>query len=100
MMLTPEELVLHLSFVIRAHRERKKFSQESFADAAGVNRNYYGKIERGQQRGVSMRALQRIAIGLDVPLSLLLSEAEVFDPAVREPPHPPRVGRPPGSKSR
>ena len=100
MTLTPEGLVLNLCFVIRGHRERLKFSQEGFSDTADINRNYYGKIERGQQPGVSMRALQRIAIGLGVPLSQLVAEAEVFDPAVREPPSPPRVGRPRGSKSR
>ncbi len=97
--MNPKELQVRLGYVIRRHRERLKFSQEGFADAIGVHRTYYGDIERGKQNP-SIWNLQRIATGLRMLLSQLLAEAEELDLAVREPPSPPRRGRPPGSRSR
>jgi len=97
--MTPEELEVRLARAIRRHRELLKFSQEGFSDAIGMNRTYYGKIERHQQNP-AIKNLQKIANGLGVPLSQLLSEAEVMDEqGVREPPMPPRRGRPPGRRS-
>ncbi|HEY0231007.1 MAG TPA: helix-turn-helix transcriptional regulator [Dokdonella sp.] len=99
--MSPEALLLRLGYVIRRHRERLQFSQEGFADVIGVHRTYYGNIERSKQNP-TLWNLQRIASGLHVALSVLLAEAEALDldRAVREPPMPPRRGRPPGKKSR
>jgi transcriptional regulator with XRE-family HTH domain len=99
--MSPEALLIRLGYVVRRHRERLQFSQEGFADHIGVHRTYYGNIERSKQNP-TLWNLQRIALGLRMPLSDLLAEAETLDldRAVREPPAPPRRGRPPGSKSR
>ena len=99
--MSPEELQQRLGLVIRRHRERLKYSQEGFAGAADIHRTYYGNIERGTQN-YSIDYLLRVSRALSVPLSTLFSEAEALDlpNAVREPHAPPRIGRPPGRKSR
>ena len=99
--MSPEAMQLRLGYVIRRHRERLKHSQESFADLVGVHRTYYGNIERSKQNP-TLWNLQRIASGLHINLSQLIGEAETLDleRAVHEPPSPPRVGRPRGSRSR
>jgi transcriptional regulator with XRE-family HTH domain len=99
--MTPRELQRRVGLVIRRHRERLKYSQEDFANAADIHRSYYGNIERGTQN-FSLTYLLKISRMLNVPLSTLFSEAETLDlpSAVSEPHAPPRVGRPPGRKSR
>ena len=49
-----------------------------------------------------MEYLLKIALVLNLPISTLFLEAETLDwpNAVREPHVPPRIGRPPGRKSR
>jgi transcriptional regulator with XRE-family HTH domain len=56
---------------LRAYREAKGLSQESFADVLGVHRTYMGGVERGE-RNLTLKSLERIAgrVGLD-PLALL-----------------------------
>jgi XRE family transcriptional regulator, regulator of sulfur utilization len=99
--MSPDELQQRLGLVIRRHRERLKFSQEEFAAVADVHRTYYGNIERGTQN-YSIDYLLRISKALNVPISQLTLEAETLDlpNAVMEPHSPPRIGRPPGRKSR
>lgn len=55
---------------IRQIRERQGFSQEAFAEEAGVSRSHYGCIERGQF-AVSLPKLIDIAIALNVEMSEL-----------------------------
>jgi DNA-binding XRE family transcriptional regulator len=97
--MSPEELQLRIGLVVRRHRERLMFSQEGFAGVAEIYRTHYGNIERGKQNA-SMEYLLKIAVALNIPLSKLFEEAETLDldRAVREPPSPPRVGRPPGRR--
>jgi transcriptional regulator with XRE-family HTH domain len=99
--MSPREMQRRLGLVIRRHRERLKFSQEAFASDADIHRTYYGNIERGTQN-FSIEYLLKISLVLNVPLSKLFDEAETLDlpNAVREPHSPPRIGRPPGRKSR
>lgn len=99
--MTPREMQRRLGLVIRRHRERLKFSQEGFAGSADIHRTYYGNIERGTQN-FSIEYLLKISLVLNVPLSTLFNEAETLDlpTAVNEPHSPPRIGRPPGRKSR
>lgn len=61
--------------VIRQTREAREFSQDGFALHAGVDRSYYGKLERGQ-RQPTVGLLLRIARALDVPGATLLGQAE------------------------
>jgi transcriptional regulator with XRE-family HTH domain len=56
---------------LRAYREGKSLSQESFADVLEVHRTYMGGIERGE-RNLTLKSLERIAERLDLdPLALL-----------------------------
>jgi transcriptional regulator with XRE-family HTH domain len=59
----PELVVLgkHL----RVIRKAKKFTQESFAYAVGINPRYYGAIERGE-KNVATRNLIKMACTLEV----------------------------------
>ncbi len=71
-----DALRISLGRVIRSERYRRGYrSQEAFAEAAGMHKNYVGAIERGE-RNVSLQALVRIAAALDMPLSRLIGEAE------------------------
>ncbi len=55
---------------IRELRKSRGFSQESFADEAGLDRTYMGGIERGE-RNIATINLIRIALALDVEVGEL-----------------------------
>ena len=57
---------------IRRLRQRKGYTQESFADAFGLHRNFMGAVERGEQN-LTLKTLQIIASGLGTTMSKLLS---------------------------
>ncbi len=63
--------------VIRATREALGHSQDGFALMAGVDRSYYGKLERGE-RQPTVGLLLRVAKALGVSGSALLAEAEAL----------------------
>ncbi|MGA2455581.1 MAG: helix-turn-helix transcriptional regulator [Solirubrobacteraceae bacterium] len=64
-----------LGAAIRAEREQQGFSQEGFAARAGIDRSYFGAIERGRFN-VTLDTLAKIAKGLDVPAWTLLERGE------------------------
>lgn len=64
-----------LGSVIRNHRERLGFTQEDFAYEIGIDRSYYGRIERGEAN-ISLDRLALIAEAVGVTASKLLAEAE------------------------
>ncbi len=98
--MTPDTLKQRLAFVIRRHRERRKFSQEAFADELGLHRAYYGRVENGQN--LTLQTLEHVARGLKLTASRLLQEAERLnlDKALKSSTKPLRRGRPLGRKSR
>lgn len=57
-------------------REDRGVAQDAFALAAGVDRSYYGKLERGE-RQPSLALLLRIAGGLGVTGMDLVGRTEV-----------------------
>lgn len=63
-----------LGEAIRSMRSEQSYTQESFAFKAGVDRSYYGAIERGEFN-VTMDTLMTIATGLAVPASEILKRA-------------------------
>ncbi len=65
-----DQLLVAIGARIRALRMAKGFSQEGFAAAAGLDRAYYGGIERGE-RNVSIRNLVRIAATMGVEIGEL-----------------------------
>lgn len=64
-----------LGRVIRRLRLADGYSQESFADAIGVHRNYMGTVERGETN-ITLDSLEKIARGLGVSVIALMREAE------------------------
>lgn len=77
---------------VRQLRTALGVAQEAFAHRVGIDRSYFGSIERGR-RNVSLEHIQKIADGLGVPPADLFR----FD-ALTEPdagPHPPVIkGKP------
>jgi transcriptional regulator with XRE-family HTH domain len=64
-----------LGIRIRELRTRRGWSQEAFADVAGVHRTYMGHLERGE-KNVSFLSIVRVANALGVTLSELLTGLE------------------------
>lgn len=60
-------VLVKLGQKIRLIREQKGFSQESVALASGIDRSYFGGIERGEHN-VAVVNLEKIAIALDVKI--------------------------------
>lgn len=89
-----------LGLAVRRLRADAGWSQDAFAAHAGVHRTYVGSVERGEVN-VSLDNLQRIARALDVPVSVLLAEAEVELLALPDAPKAPKAGgRRPATKAK
>jgi transcriptional regulator with XRE-family HTH domain len=56
---------------LRKQRTGRGWSQEEFADRAGIHRTYVSDLERGA-RNPSILVLQRLAAALNVPAAELL----------------------------
>jgi transcriptional regulator with XRE-family HTH domain len=65
-----------LGTAIRERRSALGYSQDTFADAISMHRAYYSSIERGE-RNLTLATMQRVAEGLETPLSALLASAGV-----------------------
>ncbi len=57
----------------KALRANSGMSQESFANAIGMDRSYYASIEAGR-RNVTLKNMSKIASGFDISLSELLEQ--------------------------
>lgn len=69
------EVARALGEVIRTAREAQGVAQDKFAFRAGIDRSYYGKLERGE-RQPTVGLLLRIGRALDLPASELLAHVE------------------------
>lgn len=69
-----------VGLVIRRLRELQGVSQETFARRAGLDRAFYGRIERGKHN-LSLRTLRQIAHELDVQAWEILIRAEPDTPS-------------------
>ena len=58
---------------IRHLRESRNISQEAFAEAAGMDRAGYGRIERGQV-DIRLSTIARIAEALELPMTDIFDE--------------------------
>lgn len=65
-----------LGKAVRAARSEQGYTQEAFAFKAGIDRSYYGAIERGEFN-VTLDTLMTIARGLGVPAAELLARAKL-----------------------
>lgn len=75
--MTADNILTRLGRAIRARREATGLSQEAFGDRIGLNRAYYGDIERGT-RNVTVRNLDRVAKGLGTTLGAIFTEADAL----------------------
>jgi transcriptional regulator with XRE-family HTH domain len=73
-----DELLKGIGDTVRRLRTARGFSQEGFAQAVGLNRAYYGGVERGQ-RNIGAVNLYRIAGALGMSLSEFFAEVEKPD---------------------
>ena len=64
-------LLLALGKRVAALRKASGARQSTFAEAAGFDRNYWGRVERGKQN-VSISTLARIARALGVDMAHLI----------------------------
>jgi transcriptional regulator with XRE-family HTH domain len=62
---------------IRKVRQERGISQEDFAAAAGLDRSYYGGIERGD-RNIAALNLMRIAVALNVGVGELFPDPQAL----------------------
>lgn len=67
--------------VLRAHRERKGWSQMSLAAEAGLHLNAIGGLERGE-RSPTLQTLFLISRALGVSVSQLVADVEKRNPSV------------------
>lgn len=63
-------ITIRFGLRVRSLRERKGFSQESFADACDLHRTYIGAIERGE-KAVTIVTAEKLAIALGLRMSVL-----------------------------
>jgi transcriptional regulator with XRE-family HTH domain len=73
-----DDALRRLGVRIRDLRTRRGWSQEAFADVAGVHRTYMGHLERGE-KNVSFLSILRVANALGVTPSELLAGLEKGD---------------------
>jgi len=65
-----------LGQAMRTARKEREFAQEAFAAHVGLDRSYYGAIERGEFN-VSLDTIVKIAGGLRLRPSQLLRRAQL-----------------------
>jgi len=65
-------VLIKLGESIKSIRESKGLSQEAVALACGIDRSYFGGIERGEHN-VALVNIEKIAIALQVKIKDLLS---------------------------
>jgi len=66
-------VLIDLGKTIRQIRLKKGHSQESVALASGLDRSYFGGIERGEHN-VAVANLEKIAIALEIPIKDLFKK--------------------------
>lgn len=60
---------------VRRLRSSAGFSQEAFASMAGIDRGYYGRIERGEIN-VSLDNIEKIATALDMTVGAVMTASD------------------------
>ena len=69
-----------LGLQIRKLREEKGYSQEGFAAEVGLDRAYYGGVERGERNVAALNLIQ-ISIALGVEVGELFPTVQVLKKA-------------------
>jgi transcriptional regulator with XRE-family HTH domain len=66
------DILIRFGKRVRELRKGRGYSQEGFAQECGLDRTYFGGIERGE-RNAALRNIDRIARTLGVSLSELMA---------------------------
>lgn len=69
-----ERALGRLGDAIRTRRQSLGMSQETLADAAGINRTHMGEVERGK-RNISFMGVVKIAKAMDTKASDIIADA-------------------------
>ncbi|CAO1660020.1 helix-turn-helix domain-containing protein [Halomonas sp. NPDC076908] len=78
------ELAKTLGQNIREERKKKGFSQDAFALAAGIDRSYIGRVERGEVN-ITVEKLYEIAAVLQCEPASLLPDQTTLEPEGHKP---------------
>jgi transcriptional regulator with XRE-family HTH domain len=73
-----DDVQMKIGLAIRTERLRLGYSQEMFAEAAGIDRARYGRIERGELN-FTLKTLFAVASHLKIPPAELLKDITVSD---------------------
>jgi transcriptional regulator with XRE-family HTH domain len=65
-----------LGVAIRAARDERGYGQEAFARSIGLDRSYFGAVERGEFN-ITIDTMLKIADGLGLRASTLLRRAQL-----------------------
>lgn len=71
----PSSIQKEFGICIRTLRNSMGLSQEKFALLIGLDRTYYASVESGK-RNISIANIEKIALGLDVPISSIFAKIE------------------------
>jgi transcriptional regulator with XRE-family HTH domain len=66
-------VLVSLGKKIRAIREKKRLTQEATALVSGLDRSYYGGVERGEHN-IALVNIEKIAKALDVSIKELFTK--------------------------
>jgi transcriptional regulator with XRE-family HTH domain len=69
------ELCISFGDTLRQLREAQRWSQETLAENASLNRSYVGEIERGKAVP-SLITLEKLALALSLSMSDLVAQCE------------------------
>jgi transcriptional regulator with XRE-family HTH domain len=67
-----------LGFAVKARRDELKLTQETLANDSGLHQRWISNVENGK-RNPSYASLRRLAAGLDVATSELITRAEQIE---------------------
>jgi transcriptional regulator with XRE-family HTH domain len=67
-----EDIRIRFGTRVRQLRNDRGWSQEAFADRAGLHRTYIGSVERGEQN-ISLENIEKLAATLGVSLAKLFA---------------------------
>ena len=67
-----KDVLIKFGQKVRQERLKRKFSQEEFADIAGVHRTYIGMIERAE-KNITLENIEKIAKALNIKIADLFT---------------------------
>jgi len=71
-----KDILIKFGQKVREERKKRNFSQEEFADIAGVHRTYIGMIERAE-KNITLENIEKISKALGVKISDLFNNIEI-----------------------